>query len=651
MSATSHPMAPPPAAMLTPSGMGPTGRKQFVDWVDGAPTSPNEWTDINDRRDFGEYTLPSVLEFGHDAAIIRLFGRSQQVPYGLAKCDWEAWYRQLCRAIHDLWLSCWCVTGDGIDVDLVPFFGSHCCTEGNEGENMLLWVIRHQVEQVAAIEGWASDPVIAEWTVSRHAALAKHNIKEVDPEWSAAHLQYRALLKQVDLRQPWDPASTVAVQIAECQDRLALREQQLGYRGWLPAQNLAPYSLKGFFDDSFWIALDKPFQAIFRIILQLRQRHIRSQDKKLDARLFGYAAPLVIDPNQEVATAHSRPLLRQHGRWPVQPCVAITLSLRADSVDVLGTEIDTGDRGELFNGPARLARITASIDTLRTAANNPKNHHRLVNFKHFRAFVSFVTFCVRFWPAARPALLRAYRAVFARGALVFGKCPHPLRVASDLESLPRLFAQANSVALQPRHGALSAALGDEYSILHHDAAGAPDGGAEVFYTLHPEGFRGGGSYLTVPGQPTRLFMTKFVAALLDNLSSCVSEYCNANAHLDASLPFASRTVLEVLDNNGTSKAIVALKGHIPRMAECSLWRSEIMLRHRKRVVTVHRLRFHLEAADMLSKGKLDEAQADILGRGLGPLALDVLSASLDSIKRIMHILALPAHSDDDLVCE
>jgi len=251
------------------------GRPELVHWIDGVPVSPNEWTDVSNRTDFPEYTLPNVLEFGHDVAIVREFARRHQLPYAIGKADWKSWYRQLRRAVGDLWLSCWMVSDKGIDCDMAPYFGgTGCCNEGNGGENILLWVIHYVMSLVSA--RWESDPNVMAFTAARRTALARRGIEQSDPQWDALFSEYRQLLRHVRLRKAWNPATRLAWKLGKCQDRLRRREEVLGYRGWFPRRNLQPFSLKGFFDDSFFVGLAQPFEALIKVFVCLRARRVRS---------------------------------------------------------------------------------------------------------------------------------------------------------------------------------------------------------------------------------------------------------------------------------------------------------------------------------------------------------------------------------------
>ena len=378
-----------------------------------------------------------------------------------------------------------------------------------------------------------------------------------------------------------------------------------------------------------------------------RRTRICNPSFRLNVSHGAYSKPLSVEIAQ--ADSVTRPVL-VGASLQLQVCT-LQFPLDNSPLDVLGAHVDGGESAHITNGPHRLARIVKDLAELRAQAEKPRNVHRLVDYKTFNSLVSFMNYCVSFWPAAKPLLLRAYRAVAVRGGLhahhVYGRVPFPRAVQADFSELPKLFEVANHVSLQPRYGALSATLGDDYSVLHHDTAGAPDGGAVQFYAAQPEGFRGGGTWMTVPGSPVVLVMTKLNAAMLDSFSSCVGEYCIANAHLDLLLPRTSRTVLEVLDNRGSAQAIVALKGHTPRMAELSKWRAEIMLRHGRRVVTVHRKREHLQESDDLSKGLEAECRASLARRGFVHVEAAVLSASSASILRMQHILSLPANELDD----
>jgi hypothetical protein len=607
------------------------GRLSFTDWVDGVPVSPNAWTAVHDDRDFGGFVLPSAVEFGHDVAIVREFCMRFGAAFGIGKADWEAWYRQLCRRPLDLWLSCWMIGHGGIDCDLHAFFGgAGCCDEGNAVQNIVGWVIRHKMAQHRGAQVWRDLPVVRDFIAERRVAATAAGVV-ADAVWDAEFAHYRDLLPQLDLRADFDQSSAIAEQIAASQARLKAREAVIGYRGWQPRRAEEPYSLKQFFDDSFWVALLFPiFTDLLQVVVDLRVRGVISQDKKLTVRVYGSTEPVVVQ-------AAEQPL-----SFPATDGV----------VDILGADLDARmvlTAGWLENSPARIARAAKEFAALRTAANQTGNRRRLVDFKSLRSHICFLYYLMTYAPALRPLLCRPSRALAITGGLkrrVYGKTPLPLISEGDLDEAHRMLGIANRIALQPRGGALTSALGGA-AIVHHDMAGAPEMGAQAFYILHPDGLRGGGSWMTAPDCPTTAVMTRFSAELLHGLSSGVGEFVVANAHLDCLLEqTAAETILEVLDNRGTTRAIIGLIGRTPRMAAAAIWRRDIMLKHRRRVVTIHRLRGKNDPADALSKGEYASYEAGIDSLGVPRPSGVVLTASDESMARIAAILALPAHEDD-----
>lgn len=629
-----------------PSGRVPTpsadwhGRQSFTDWVDGLPTGPNSWTDIDNEIDFAPYRLPSSFEFGHDVAIVREFVARFGAAFGIGKADWEAWYRQLCRRPLDLWLSCWMVSAAGIDVDLHAFFGgTGCCNEGNGVQNLVVWVIHHLMAEIAVTHGWRESQLIQAWEAERMRANLAAGIV-IDHDWLVEFDRYRGLIAQMDFRADFDASAPLYLAVAESQGRLRAQEQVLGYRGWQPMRNLLPYSLKAFFDDSFWVALrgdvrsalHDVFAALFQQIIDLRERGVLSQDKKLAARVYGSVEPVVVSV----------------GGTP------LTFPADDSAIDILGADLDArldagASQGWLLNSPTRVARVGAELRLLRSQAGAPGNRRRLVDFKLLHSHISFLFYVGTYAPSVWPLLCRPGRALRVTGGLrrqIYGKAPLPVAAEADLVAAYDQLRAGNRVALQPRHGSLGSPLRD-FAIVHSDAAGAPQEGAHVFYTLNPEGLRGGGSWMTAPGRPTLAAMSRFAPEMLHGFSSGVSEFCVANAHLDLFLSQTdAETVLEVLDNEGTASAIVGLVGRTPRMAECAIWRQEIMVRHGRRVVTIHRHRDKNSLADDLSKGQYDAFEVGLDRLGLPRPTAPPCTASAASMARIRAVLALPASDDD-----
>ena len=82
------------------------------------------------------------------------------------------------------------------------------------------------------------------------------------------------------------------------------------------------------------------------------------------------------------------------------------------------------------------------------------------------------------------------------------------------------------------------------------------------------------------------------------------------------------------------------------MAECAIWRQEIMVRHGRRVVTIHRHRDKNSLADDLSKGQYDAFEVGLDRLGLPRPTAPPCTASAASMARIRAVLALPASDDD-----
>ena len=616
----------PPSALPGPpscaNGRAPAGRRP---WIDGMPISVNDWLDITNRQDFGIYPLPTVFQFAHDVEIFRQFGS----PFGILKSDYEGWFRQLRWDPVDLWMSCWMAFADGADVDLCPNFGGGGCPSVGQGaECLLIWILYDRLRRRSITEDWGARPEVKRWTDERRAASTAQGVI-ADPEWEQLFEDYKRALQPLRLTEPWDSSTSIAQHVAACQARLRAREQQLGYHGWQPARNEATFSLKGYVDDTFASSLTVSYRPLVEELLILRdQGRVRMQDKKLEARL-----PVDM-PSLEIEVASSN--------------APICFGADSSAIDILGTDLDHNE-GWLHNSPARLERADREVAAIVHSATRPQNSRALVDAKALLALLGFLFFLFdRACPGLRPWLNRPCRALrvtggLRRGSKIFEKVPLPPTSQRHLTEVCGTLRNYNRAALQPRHGPLG-----DVVVVHHDAAGAPECGAIVFYGLNPEGLRGGGSWFQDPRKGTIGIMTKFPPEWLHGLSSTVSEYVVANAHLELVLEQTDApTVLEVLDNLGTTQAIIGLRGHTPRMAACSLWRRDLMLRFQRRVVTVHRRRTANVPADLLSKGKWDGFCAAMAERGVAIPTSDPQTASASALARIRQVFELPAHDDDD----
>jgi hypothetical protein len=617
----------PPAAAVGPP---PRGRRP---WVDGMPISVNDHTDIRNDDDFAAYALPTVFGFGHAVEIFR----HAQMPFGVLKCDWEGWFRQMRWDCADLWQSCWMSFSAGADCDLAPNFGGGgCATIAQGAETLLIWLLYDALQRRHVTDGWGDLPDVQRWTADRRAASAARGIRH-DSKWAELFNNYKIALAPIRLRDPWDPDSPAAQQVALCQARLRERERQLGYHGWQPARNEATFCLAGYIDDTFGISLSASYRAVFEEILVLRDRgRVRAQDKKLEARL-----PPDI-PELQIDVASSDEPLR--------------FGPDASPIDILGTDLDV-HAGVLQNSPARLDRAEREVAAIVDAASLPSNPRGLVDVKTLLALIGFLFFLFdRACPALRPWLNRPCRAARVVGGLrrrrIFDRAPLPPASQQHLREVCATLRAHNYAALQPRHGPLGDAAGGDVLILHHDAAGAPECGAEVFYILGgPDALRGGGSWFIDAAHGTVGIMTRFPAAWLTGLSSTVAEYAVANAHLECVLAASDApTILEVTDNLGCAQAIRALRGHTPRMAALSIWRRDILLRYARRVVTIHRKRTANVPADQLSKGEWAAFADSMRERGFPAPAGKPWTASDAALARIQQVFELPPNdADDDVV--
>ena len=161
---------------------------------EGGENSVNAMIDLDDHSKHIKMVLTGPLAFAHDVGKLMADIDLAKHPVWLCAADWRRFYRQLLKALCELWMQVVAIDPAGFRLDFAVIFGDGSAPAGaNNAEDLFLELIYLEFEELIGAaqrdQTWTEADnehleAVKAWSARRNARVqASHPTEWKDPQW------------------------------------------------------------------------------------------------------------------------------------------------------------------------------------------------------------------------------------------------------------------------------------------------------------------------------------------------------------------------------------------------------------------------------------------------------------------------------------